>query len=161
MGVSRMVSVLQCNGMMKPASVNTDAGASLIYVSGLIASEQPEPRQRCKGGAGSRTGGAEGLPGCTSEALGARKLGRGRAERRRVSLMPRGIHPRLFASGARRGVKRPAGPERSAARSRCPLRIFGRVRLTTLGFIIYDGKSVFNAEHCFGNIDQPGRPVLA
>ena len=68
-------------------------------MSGLIAREQPEQRERCKGGAESRTGGGEGFPGCTSEALGARKLGRGRVERRRVSLMERGIHPRLSRQG--------------------------------------------------------------
>lgn len=39
----------------------------------------------------------EGLPGCTSEALGARKLGWCRAERRRASLTPWGMHPLSIA----------------------------------------------------------------
>jgi hypothetical protein len=82
-------------------------------MSGLIAREQPEQWEGCKGGAESRTGGAEGLPGCTSEALGARKPGRGRAERRRVSLTPWGIHPLPFASAGRKGVQRPPGPMQS------------------------------------------------
>jgi hypothetical protein len=51
----------------------------------------------------SRTGGGEGLPGCTSEVLGARKLGRGHAERRRKSLTSRGIHP-LFSISAIKGI---------------------------------------------------------
>lgn len=55
------------------------------------------------GGAESRTGGGEGLPGCTSEALGARKLGRGRAERRRASFTPRGMLPRFSAREGERG----------------------------------------------------------
>jgi hypothetical protein len=67
-------------------------------MSGLIERDQPEQREKCKGGAESRTDGGEGLTGCTSEALGARKLGRGRFGRRRVSLMERGIHPR-YGSG--------------------------------------------------------------
>ena len=69
-----------------------------------------------KGGAQSRTGGAGGLPGCTSEALRARKLGRDRTSRRRASLTARGILPRIAARAGERGGSRPAGPQRSGAR---------------------------------------------
>jgi hypothetical protein len=60
-------------------------------------------RKNGKGGTESRTAGREGLPGCTSEALGARKLGRGQAGRRRVSLTPLGEHPRYWVGKAARG----------------------------------------------------------
>jgi len=67
----------------------------------------------------SRTTAAEGHPVCTSEVLGARKIGE---EAAKVawprSLTARGIHPRIGLSHerARGGLSRPLGPERSAAR---------------------------------------------
>jgi hypothetical protein len=67
-------------------------------------------------GSGVKDAGGEGLPGCTSDALGARKLGRGHASRRWESLTPRGLHPRFFAREGERGCPPSAGPKRSGAR---------------------------------------------
>lgn len=80
-----------------------------------------------KGGAQSRTGGAGGLPGCTSEALRARKLGRDRSSRRRASFTARGILPPFFLrERARGGGSRPAGPQRSGARKHAVARMATR-----------------------------------
>ena len=54
-------------------------GGWVCEISGLIARDQPEQRENMNGGSEVKDDGGEGLPGCTSEALGARKLGRGRA----------------------------------------------------------------------------------
>jgi hypothetical protein len=95
--------------------------------------------QTCKGEAESRTGGGEGLPGCTREALRARKLGRGRVECLRASLTPLGILP---ANQPADGCLVLAVLPRSYPPALMPLR--WRANLTVLASLLLgDGSALF------------------
>lgn len=101
---------------MQPAPVNTDPGASLIYVR-FDRERATGTEGKLQGGSGVKDGGLGGSPWLHKRSFGSAEAREGPGRPPEGILDAAGDAPPVFASGGRRGVKRPAGPERSVARS--------------------------------------------